>query len=110
MDKLDMFQSIFEKNRLIRMVEFRRNFSRYRYAVYLHVIPVLMSKLWCSDYISSSSISVNERTSRSAMENVMYDSTVTYGTYASFGSLYSLCINLYDRSYFPGTTNQIIDK
>ena len=35
MDKMDMFQSIFGKNRQIWMVVFIKNFSRCRYTVYL---------------------------------------------------------------------------
>ena len=34
------------------------------------------------------------------MENVAYNFTLTYGTCESFGSVYSICINVYDRSYF----------
>ena len=34
------------------------------------------------------------------MENVTYNCTLTYGTCKSPGSLYSFCINVYNRSYF----------
>ena len=35
------------------------------------------------------------------MENVAYNYTLTFGTCESFGSVYSFCISVYDRSYFP---------
>ena len=40
MDKLDMFQDRFGKNRLVWMVGFGNIFRRCRYAVYLHGFPV----------------------------------------------------------------------
>ena len=49
-------------------------------------------------------------TSRNYTENIEYDCKLTYGTCASFGSLYSFCVNVYGRSYFTGTNNQIIDE
>ena len=44
------------------------------------------------------------------MENVAYNCALTYGTCKSFGSVYSFCINVYKRSYSPGTTDQRSDK
>ena len=44
------------------------------------------------------------------MENVAYNCTLSYGTCYIFGSVYSFCINLYDRSYLYGSTLQISDK
>ena len=35
--------------------------------------------------------------------------TITHSR-GSFGSLYSFSVNVYSRSYFPGTTNQRLDK
>ena len=35
------------------------------------------------------------------MENVSYNYTLTFGTCNIFGSVYSFCISVYDRSYFP---------
>ena len=34
------------------------------------------------------------------MDNVAYNCTLSYGTCEIFGSVYSFCINVYDRSYF----------
>ena len=44
------------------------------------------------------------------MKNVAYDCTLAYGTWESFGRLYSFCVNVYLRSYITGNTNQRIDK
>ena len=40
----------------------------------------------------------------------MYNFTLTYSICKIFGGLFSFHINMYGRSYFPGTTNQIPDK
>ena len=69
-----------------------------------------MPKLRSSFDVSGSRTSWNKRTSWSDMENVAYNCTLTYGTCASFGSLYSFRVNLYGISYFPGTTSQILDQ
>ena len=59
---------------------------------------------------SRSRTSGNERTGQSYIENVDYNCTLTYGTCESFGSVYLFFVNIYDRSYFSGSTNQISDK
>ena len=110
MDKTDMFQSIFGKNRIIWLVGFGKNFSRCRYKNYLHRVPRQMSNPRCFSHVSSSGESENEHTSQSDMENVVYNHTLNYGTCASFGSFYSFCINVYSRSYFSITTIQRHDK
>ena len=66
--------------------------------------------LRCLYYFSISVSSRNEWTSQGDMKNVSYDPTPTYGTCASFGKLYPFCINVYDISYFPGTTIQRLNK
>ena len=35
------------------------------------------------------------------MENVAYNYTLAFGTCKSFGSVYSFCISVYNRSYVP---------
>ena len=35
------------------------------------------------------------------MDNIKYNCTLTYVTCESFRSVYSFCINVYDRSFFP---------
>ena len=94
-NKLDMFQSRFEKNRRIWLVGFGKNFSRCRYALYLHGIPVQISNLQCLYNSISSLASGNEQKSQSDMENVAYDFTLTYGTYKSSGRLYPFYIHIY---------------
>ena len=88
----------------------RNNFSRCRYVIYLHRVPGCMPNPQCSFDVRSSGKPGNERTSQSYMENITYNYTLTCGTCESLGSVYSFCINVYDRSYFPGTTNQRPDK
>ena len=80
---------------------FVKNFSKSRCTIYLHGVPRLMSNPQCSFDVSSSGTSGNELTSRSDMENIMYNCTLTYGKCESFGSLFSICIHVYGRSYFP---------
>ena len=70
------------------MLVLGKNFSRCSYAVYLHGVIGRMSNPQCSAYVSISGASGNERTSRSYTENVAYHRTLTYGTRASFLSLY----------------------
>ena len=69
-----------------------------------------MSNSRCFPYVIRYVASGNERTSRSDMENVAYGRTLTYGTCAIFGSIYSFRINVYRRSHLTGTTNQRLDK
>ena len=63
MDKLDMLKSRFGKIDGFLMVGFGNNFSRCRYAIYLHGVTVQMSNPWCSFYVSRSGTSRNKRTS-----------------------------------------------
>ena len=42
MDKLDMLQSIFGKNRRIWVVVFRKNFSIFREVIYLDIVQIRM--------------------------------------------------------------------
>ena len=104
-NKLDMFQYIFKKNRRIWLVIFINNFSRCRYAVYLHRVQIIMANSHCSFEVISYGTSGNKQTSQSDMENIAYNCTLTYGTCESFGSVYSFCINVNDRSYFSRTNN-----
>ena len=60
--------------------------------------------------VSGSGTSGNERKSQSDMDNVVYNCTLFYGTCQSFGIIYSFFINVYNRSYLSGYTNQISDK
>ena len=110
MDKLDIFQSRFGKNRQIWMVGLRKNFSRYRVMIYLHrfqiIIPNSRSSIEVRSYITPG----NKWTGQSNTENVEYNCTLTYGTCKSFGSVYSFIINVYNISYFTVTTNQRYDK
>ena len=62
MDKSDMFQSIFGKNRRILVVGYRNNFSRCRYTIYLHEVQGGTPNMWCSFEFISSGSSGNERT------------------------------------------------
>ena len=101
--------SIYLENRRIWMVGFGKNFSRCRYAIYLQGVQGLIPNLWCSFDVRISVTSLNEWKSWSDMENVTYNCTPTYGTRKSFVSVYSFCINVYDKSYFPGTTTQRTD-
>ena len=82
--KIDMFQYKFWKKIQIWLVGFRRNFSRYRYAIYLHRVQVIMPNLQCLFDSSGSGTSGNERTGRSDMENVTYNFILTYGTCDNF--------------------------
>ena len=92
------------------MVIFGKNFSRCRYAVYLHGVPGQMVDPLCLAYVISSVVSVNEQKSQSDLENIVYDCTLTYGTCTSFGISYSFRIKIYGISYIPGTTNQSLNK
>ena len=83
---------------------------RCRYAIYLHGVPGRMPNSRCSFDVGNSGTSVNEWTSQSDMENITYNYTLTYGICKSFGSEYSFLIHVNVRSYFPGTTNQRLDK
>ena len=45
------------------------------------------------------------------MENVAYNYTLAFGTCKSFGSVYTFCISVYNRSYFPVVTfKDLINK
>ena len=52
------------------------------------------------DHIKWSGASENKQTGQSDTDNVPYNCTLTYGTCASLGILYSFFVNLYNRSYF----------
>ena len=82
------------------MVVFEINICICRCITYFHGVTGLMSNQWCWAYVSSSGASGNDWTSRSNMENVTYNFTLTYCKYKSFGSLYSSFMNVYRRSYF----------
>ena len=109
MKKLDMFQSRFGKRDEFGWWGFGKNFSRCKYAIYLHGVQVRMTNLQYSFIVSRSGTPGNEWKSQGDIENVTYNYTLTYGTCESFGSIYSFCINVYSR-FFPSTTNQIPDK
>ena len=98
------------KNILIWMVGIRNNFIRFRVAIYLDGFQRRISKLRSSLDVSRSGTSINERTGWIYMENIAYNFTLTYGTCEGFGSVYSICINVYHRSYFSVSTNQRYDK
>ena len=57
--------------------------------------------LRCSFYVSSSVESGNERTGQSDKENVDINFTLTQCTCKSHISVYSFCIHVCNRSYFP---------
>ena len=92
------------------MVGLRNNFSRFRIAIYLNGVQRIMPNSQSSLDVSSSGTSTNERTGRSNMENVAYNCTLSYGTCESFKSVYSFYINVYNISYFSGSTNQRYGK
>ena len=92
------------------MVGLRKNFSRCRDAIYLGGVQRIIPNSRGSLEVSISGTSVNERTGQSDMENVAYNCTLTYGTCEVLGSVYSFFINVYDRSYLSGSTNQISNK
>ena len=64
----------------------------------------------CSFDVSGNVTLGNDKTSWSDTENVVYICTLSYGTCNSFGSVYSSYINVYERSYLSGYTNQRYDK
>ena len=64
-------------------------------------VPEYMPNLRCLFDFSIFGISGNEQTSQSETENITYNCTLTYGTYKSFVSVHSFCINVYGRSYLP---------
>ena len=98
MDKISTVPIQIWINRKIWMVGFRKNFSRCRYKMYLHGVQKRMPIPRSSLDVSSSGKSGNKDTGWSDRYNVAYDCTLTYGTCVSLGSVYSFCINLYDRS------------
>ena len=104
-----MFQSRFG-NRRIWMVGFRKNFSRCRKAIYFNGVQRRIPNSHISFDVSGTRTSRNERTGWSDTENVAYNCTLSYGTCESFGSVYSFHINVYGRSYFSSTTNQIYEN
>ena len=110
MDKLDMFQSRFGKNGRIWMVVFRNNSRRCRYTIYLDILLRRMPNSQSSFDVSGSGTSGNEQKSRNYTENVAYNRTLSYGTCQSFGSVYSVCIDVYNRSHILGSTNKRSDK
>ena len=69
-----------------------------------------MPNLRSSIDVSRSVTSRNEQTGQSFVDNFAYNFTLTYGTRKIFGSVYSFCISVYDRSNFYGTNNQRSDK
>ena len=62
------------------MVIFIKNVSRCRYTIYLGGVQIKMPNSQGSFDISSSRTSGNEQTSKSDMENVVYNFTLSYGT------------------------------
>ena len=92
------------------MVVFINHFNRCRYADYLNGVQRRMPNSQSSFDISGSGTSGNEWTSQSYMKYVAYNCTLSYSTCYSFGSVYSFCINVYDRSYLSGSTNQSYNK
>ena len=66
------------ENRGIWTVVFRNNISRYREEIYLGGVQIIMPNLRSSFDMSVSGTTVNERTSKSIMENVAYNCTLSY--------------------------------
>ena len=110
MYKLDMFQSLFGKIDEFGWWDLEIISEDAGMQIYLHGVQVLMPNPRCSFDVSRSGTPGNERKVQINMENVTYNCTLTYGTCKSFGIVYSFFINVYDISYFYGTTNQIPDK
>ena len=80
MNKLDMFQSRFGKNRQIWMVGFRKNFRRCKEVIYLDRVQRIIPNSRSSFDVSGSGTLGNERISRSDMENGVYNCTLSYDT------------------------------
>ena len=83
------------------MLGFRKNFSRQSHTIYLHKYQIIMPITRCSFDVSNYGTSGNEQTGKSDMENIANICILTYGTCKILGSVYSFCVNLYDKSYFP---------
>ena len=77
-----------------------RNVIRCREANCLGGVQRRLPYFQSSFDVSSYGTSRYERTVWSYMENVAYNYTPAFGTCKSFGSVYSFCISVYDRSYF----------
>ena len=104
-DNLDMFQSKFGKIDEFGWCDLEI-ISSMKEGIYLDGSQRRLLNSRSSFWVSSSGTSVNERTGRSYMDNVAYNFTLSYGTCYIFWSVYLFFINLYDRSYFSGSTNQ----
>ena len=85
---------------------FRENFRKCRYAVYLDGDQRIMPNSRISFNFSGNWTSIDERTSWGDTENVAYSCTLSYGTYYSFGCIFSFRINVYDISHLYSSTNQ----
>ena len=68
------------ENGPIWIVAFRNHFSRCREAIYLDGVQSRMPNLRSSFEVVGSRIPANEQTSRSYMDNVAYNCTLSYGT------------------------------
>ena len=58
----------------------RKNFIRFRDAIYLDGVQIIMPNSRSSLDVSSSGTSGNERTGQSYTKNVAYNCTLSYGT------------------------------
>ena len=102
--------NLYLENRRFWVVGSRKSFSRYRSAIHLDRVQKRMLNKQILLDVSSSVTSGNEQTNWSDMENITYNCTLNYGTCKNFVIVYSFCINVNNRSYFSGATNQRSDK